>query len=207
MARSHYNGWVAYFDGQGLSLNSDVEDWEFRLDLDRYGFEAQQIHVDQARDVCAQDQRLSYEWNPGISEWWINDSRGLEHGFTVHERPQHVGNQDTGPLLIEMTIGGDLRPIPMAGHQADRSGVKLVDAQGLSRLTYDGLVAFDAHGTTLDAWLEITQAGMRIAVLEEGAAYPLTIDPLMQAAYLKASNTEAGDSFGFQVGVSQLAVV
>ncbi len=37
--------------------------------------------------------------------------------------------------------------------------------------------------------------------------YPLTIDPVVQQAYLKASNTDAGDKFGSAVSVSGDTVV
>lgn len=37
---------------------------------------------------------------------------------------------------------------------------------------------------------------------ERGARYPVTIDPIAQQAYFKASNTEAGDEFGWPVAVS-----
>ena len=43
---------------------------------------------------------------------------------------------------------------------------------------------------------------MQILVQDEGACYPLTIDPVAQQSYLKASNTEADDSFGISVAIS-----
>ena len=42
---------------------------------------------------------------------------------------------------------------------------------------------------------------------ERGARYPLTIDPIAQQAYLKASNTGASDYFGYSVAVSGDTVV
>ena len=47
----------------------------------------------------------------------------------------------------------------------------------------------------------------RLVVEESTARYPLTIDPIAQQAYLKASNTGAGDRFGFSVAVSGGTVV
>src|SRR6185436_7644749 len=41
-----------------------------------------------------------------------------------------------------------------------------------------------------------------LAVDERGARYPLTIAPTAQQAYLKASNTGAGDFFGHSVALS-----
>ena len=44
-------------------------------------------------------------------------------------------------------------------------------------------------------------------VEDRSARYPLTIDPIAQQAYLKASNTGAGDQFGWSVAVSGDTVV
>ena len=40
------------------------------------------------------------------------------------------------------------------------------------------------------------EAALRLAIDERGDRYPLTIDPIAQQAYLKASNTDGGDGFG-----------
>ena len=90
---------------------------------------------------------------------------------------------------------------------ASGRGLRLTNAAGATALTYDGLVAFDAEGTQLETWLEASESGIRIAVLEEGARYPLTVDPVMQTAYLKASNTAQFDEFGGAVAVSGNTVV
>ncbi|MEQ9055608.1 MAG: FG-GAP repeat protein, partial [Roseovarius confluentis] len=48
---------------------------------------------------------------------------------------------------------------------------------------------------------------IQIRVDAAGARYPVTIDPIVQQAYLKASNTDANDSFGLSVSVSGQTVV
>lgn len=198
-ARTASDGWLARFDGKGFHLGPDSDEWSFGLELDRYGFETGLVDVDRATGVRAQGQRLSYDWGTGLSEWWVNDSRGLEHGFTVHERPS--GGE--GALLFDVALRGNLQPSLLESGR----GLRLVDADGAAVLTYDGLIAFDADGTTLEAWLEVTERGVRIAVLEEGARYPLTVDPVIQSGYLKASNTGFGDAFGRSVAVSGDTVV
>ena len=42
---------------------------------------------------------------------------------------------------------------------------------------------------------------------DRGADYPVTVDPIAQEAYLKASNTDRGDTFGWSVAVSGDTVV
>ena len=243
-----------------------------------------------------------------VQEWFVNDRRGLEHGFTVRERPllrsagfptcciadfligrpfdvarsagwetcetadlkvcataderagalqdaaapslnssasasrsgatapkRSEGGQP-GTLNFLLTVRGGLRPEV----QADGRGVRFVDAQGAAALTYSELTVLDADGRKLPARFEaveenplgsrgresahsseegnlrrLTSAAtesLRLAIDERGARYPLTIDPIAQQAYLKASNTEASytdyfDEFGYSVAVSGNTVV
>ena len=63
-------------------------------------------------------------------------------------------------------------------------------------LTYAGLAVLDADGRALAAAWEPSPAACGCRVDDRDARYPLTIDPIAQQAYLKASNTGAGDEFG-----------
>ncbi|MCP5020231.1 MAG: hypothetical protein GY930_00510 [bacterium] len=69
-------------------------------------------------------------------------------------------------------------------------------------MTYAGLHVYDANGLSLRAWMEWDGESLQILVQERGAKYPLTIDPIAQQAFLKASNTEPTDLFGRAVAVS-----
>ena len=98
-----------------------------------------------------------------------------------------------------MTVRGGLRPLV----QADGRGVSFVDADGRPWCNTPALKAWDADGKTLAARLEAAGAGLRLELDERGARYPITIDPIAQQAYLKASNTEADDVFGRRGGVGR----
>ena len=75
-------------------------------------------------------------------------------------------------------------------------------------LTYSGLVAVDARGEPLPAWLEIGDGSLFVYVDDAGATYPLTIDPWVQTAKLTASDgMGARDSFGGSVAVDGDTVV
>lgn len=39
-----------------------------------------------------------------VTEWFVNDTAGIEHGFTVARR------LSAGPLQIDLTVSGDYRP-------------------------------------------------------------------------------------------------
>ncbi|MCZ7599560.1 MAG: hypothetical protein M5U09_19995 [Gammaproteobacteria bacterium] len=120
----------------------------------------------------AEGQRAVYRWSEGLEEWFVNDGRGLEHGYTVHRRPEGDGNT----LRFELAVLGGLRPKVEAG---DRD-IRFVDDSGATALTYGGLKAWDADGRVLDARFEPAGGGFALLVDAAGARYPLTIDPLAQ---------------------------
>lgn len=149
---------------------------------------------------------MTYEWDNTLEEWYVNDTRGLEHGFTVKARPVEASapNSQSSTLDILLAVRGDLRPEV----QTDGVGVYFRDAQGNVLMTYDGLTVLDADGRKVPARFTASDAkSLRIAIDERGARYPLTVDPFARQAYLKASNTGAGDNFGRSVAISGDTVV
>ena len=74
-------------------------------------------------------------------------------------------------------------------------------------VTYSGLKVWDTDGDTLPARFVAEANGVRLLVDERGARYPITVDPIAQQAYVKASNTGLGDEFGYSVAVSGDTVV
>ncbi|MEX1023629.1 MAG: FG-GAP repeat protein, partial [Planctomycetota bacterium] len=149
--------------------------------------------------VTTNGQRVSYDWNERLTEWYVNDRRGLEHGYTVQARPDGA----TSELILELAVRGDLLPVVSANGR----DVRFVDAKGGTVLTYAGLTVFDADDEPLAAGWEAVGERLRLLVEDQAARYPLTIDPIAQQAYLKASNTGAQDNFGSSVAVSGDTVV
>jgi hypothetical protein len=186
-----------------------------------------------ARNKCATvnacGQRVAYAWDEDLTEWYVNNQRGLEHGYTVHRRPachgcgsraapgQHCSQsrgtlQEHAALQFTLAVRGHLRP----RISADGRNVTFVNSAGVAAVTYNGLTVFDANGATIPAWFEEPPLPrvpsprtpvFRIVIDDSNAAYPLTIDPIAQQAYLKASNTEAFDEFGSSVAISGNTVV
>ncbi|TSA41334.1 MAG: hypothetical protein D4R57_00720 [Verrucomicrobiales bacterium] len=144
-----------------------------------------------------------------MSEWFVNDTRGLEHGFTLKERPAQVAtlNPQLSTLNFTLAVRGSL----VARVMADGQGVVFCDDSGATVVNYSGLKVWDADGKILPsrfAPLDSRQPSrVTLLVEERDARYPLTIDPIAQQAFLKASNTGAGDLFGISVSVSGDTVV
>ena len=201
-ARNYGQQWTTRFDGRGFEVIPDAGAWRWGLELQSYGFAGQERRVAQQARVVANVERLSYHWNAALEEWFINDGRGLEHGFTLARRPEGTG----GRLRMRLGVRGGLMPRV----SSDGRTANFVDAGGRAVLQYAGLKVTDAGGRELAARLQPDDAGLRIDVEESGATYPLTIGPIVQQAYLKPASvgtSQAFDSFGWAVAVSGDTVV
>ena len=195
--------WRTRFDGRAFVVEPPGADWRWGLALAGYGRSGALQTVGGQPEARAEGARLTYHWGVGLEEWFINDRRGLEHGFTVQSRP--AGGD--APLELVLAVQGGLRPEVQAG----ATGVHFLEGQGRAVVTYTGLLVTDADGRIVPAHFAPVTAHaatqLTLRVEDRGARYPLTIDPLAQQAYLKPSNTQAGDYFGWSVAVSGDTVV
>ncbi len=142
-----------------------------------------------AANVGVEKDRAELDHGP-ITESFANDKRGLEHGWTIAEKPR-----GTQPLWIGLAMGGDLRLRIDAG---ERSG-DLVDAEGEVRLRYTGLEAIDAAGRELDARLTSISGGVGIRVDDARATYPVTLHARLTGPAWTADGNQAGANFGLSV--------
>jgi len=223
LARNPGQRWNIHFDGRAFDATPDGGGWSWGLELVSYGRAGWESAVDAPARVDAVGGRISYAWDAALTEWYVNDSRGVEHGYTVHQRPaaewsDGLGRDQGEGLRFTLAVRGGLSPRV----SDDGRDVTFVDAAGASVVDYRGLTVFDADGVALPASFRTvaaitTAAGatagshasdsLVLRVDDRGARYPLTIDPIAQQAYFKASNTDAGDSFGAAVAVSGDTVV
>lgn len=128
-----------------------------------------------------------------LSEWYINDTRGIEQGFVVERAP---GNPRSGvPVVIDMQVDGDLRAF------VDEAGESILfkTGAGAAVLRYGGLVVKDALGAKVAAHLALAPGRIRILVDDRDAVYPLTVDPLFASAEWTADGGLIGVQFGFSV--------
>lgn len=202
LARNPGQRWVTVFDGNGFITTPDAGKWSWGLELRSYGVDGATRVVGDAPCMEAFGRRVAYQWNDTLTEWYVNDASGLEHGYTVHYRPDGAPDR-RGLLHFTLAVRGGLRP------RISRDGrdVTFVNSSGAAVVNYTGLAVIDADGSTVPAWLEYEGDDLRLVVDDSAARYPLTIDPTAQQAYLKASNTGADDLFGHAVAISGDTVV
>lgn len=111
---------------------------------------------------------------PGITEWYVNEARGLEQGYTVQ-------SAETDPGRIEVSFASDLHAELVPDGQGSRR-IAFLDAEGREVLTYHGLVVNDANGRILPSRMELApKSGDETLVAlhydTRDAAYPVTVDP------------------------------
>ena len=126
-----------------------------------------------------------------LTEWYINDERGLEQGFTLEE--PWPGADDE--LVVRMAVTGSLRPKMEAGHRA----IGFAPPDGATVLRFGQLLAWDASGRELPVRFGLADGGVEIAVATTGARYPIVIDPLATSVTWTATGDREGAYFGTSV--------
>ncbi|MBE2284561.1 MAG: IPT/TIG domain-containing protein [Prosthecobacter sp.] len=206
-ARNKGQQWTAAFDGQGFEAKPKDADWRWGLELRSYGFGSLQTTVQGEPEVKADGLRLSYQWDAAVQEWFVNDQRGLEHGFTLDQRPKGAG----GGVALDVVLG--IRGTLKASVAADAQTVYFRDEAGAPVVTYAGLKVWDADGQVLPSrFVAGHEGGIVVRVEEGGARYPITIDPIAQQAYLKPSLGSSGygnalDLLGISIAIDGDTVI
>jgi hypothetical protein len=135
----------------------------------------------------ATDNRVEYR-RGALTEWYANGPLGLEQGFTL-ERPPVQG---AGAVTLALAVSGTVASLEPGADALTFAG---------SSLRYCGLLAFDASGRELPARLHVRGNTLLLQVDDQGARYPLTIDPFVQQAKLTASDGAMNDVFGTSVAI------
>ena len=158
-ARNPGQQWLTRFDGRGFLTRPDAGGWQWGLELQSYGFTGHERALTAPPQVSAAGQRVTYDWDAVLQEWFVNDQRGLEHGFTLKDRPVGSPSINSQPSTLNLLLGvrGGLRPEV----EADGRGVRFVDAHGAAALTYTGLSVRDADGRELPARFESVASSRR----------------------------------------------
>ncbi len=149
------------------TMTAEHADGRLSLRLEGYGY-GDKLATPASASAHATGARIEYQRGP-LTEWYVNEARGLEQGFTLQERPAH---QNGGPLEIELSVSGNLQPAVVGDHIELRR-------DGRAVLQYTGLRAWDANGT-LSGQMAVRDGRIRLLVNDRDAAYPITIDPWVQ---------------------------
>lgn len=190
------HGVRAVFRREGVQIAVAEGTWHFRWVDTTPSENAQDVQV----WPFAVENRVEYR-REHVVEWYINGPLGIQQGFTVAERL--AGSGGRAGLRVELEQAGTLRA------EVDESGHSLLlrKDDGTIVLAYRGLTAWDAKGRELPARLRLTGNRLAIEVDDAGAQYPITIDPFLQQAKLKASRGGPFDDLGYSVAIDGDTVV
>jgi len=164
------------------------------LRLRSYGYEGH-LESPAPAEPVANDNRVEYR-RGALREWYVNDSRGLEQGFTLSAAPAASGG---GRLMLSMALETALR----SRLNSDGSEIEFVDSTDQVRFVYAKLKAWDVKGRELPTRMEAPNGRIILVIDDTGAAYPLTIDPLIfTETKLTANDAAVNDEFGASVAIS-----
>lgn len=130
-----------------LPAESATPSWHWGLRLVAWGWEGSLQPVDAAAPH-ANANRIEYR-RGALTEWYVNDERGLEQGFTITRPPQQAGKN----LILELALTGDLTP----NLTGDGTAIEFTASDGSRILRYSDLRASDATGRRLTAHLEFLE--------------------------------------------------
>jgi hypothetical protein len=190
----------AYFTPTGIRIIPRAVDsaaWEWGLTLTGYGYEGAVQPVPPA-GLSAQGNRIEYR-RGNLTEWYLNDDRGIEQGFTIAAPPVSTSRgEGAGYLVLEMALTGDLTP----SLAEDGLAVELTTEDGMPVLRYGNLYVEDATGRRLPAHLAVRSSGISVLVDDSSAIYPIIVDPLLTSPGWTAEGNQAGAWFGWSVGTA-----
>jgi len=143
--------------------------------------------------------RMEYRHRAEFTEWYDNGVDGMEHGYTIAQRPRHLQHEEE--VVIEVALDG----LEAEAHTAEDGSYRLNFNEGeRTVLSYSKLLVFDANGKELPASMKPTDSGFTLAYNDTHATYPVTVDPLIinEEANLTANDAAPGDRFGYSVAIS-----
>ena len=149
------------FSAREAQLKDSQGSGGFRLAGYGYG---ERIRTLAEAKVVGAGNRLEYQRGELI-EWYVNDARGVEQGFTFAKRPD--GSQKGAPLVVALAVTGGLDPVLAAN-----SDVVLLQSRGREVFRYGGLKSWDARGRAIASRLEVQEREIRLIVDDRDAEYP-----------------------------------
>ncbi|GIW08621.1 MAG: hypothetical protein KatS3mg060_3426 [Dehalococcoidia bacterium] len=191
--RAHFqnlaHGLRAIVDGGMLEVEAGADRWSARLASWGRGANWQPLDFEAPRGSLNRVEAHS----TGLTAWVQNGPLGIQQGWTIETRPP-----GEGVLGLRVRHAGTLRGVI----EADRRGLALTAGEGWTALRWTGLLAWDATGRELPAWLEGDGDETVVRVNDDAAVYPVTVDPWVQAARLTVAGALDGDELGVSIAIS-----
>lgn len=122
------------------------------------------------------DHRIEIDHPSGLTEWYENGERGLEHGFVVSAA---AAANLRGTFLDRLVVPMTLHDLTAQDDPSSPGDLRFLDLNGQPVLGYRSLKIWDAQGAILEGEMQVTSEGFLLAVNDQKAVYPITIDPFL----------------------------
>jgi len=209
-APNRVQGFRTYFAPSGPRVipREQAVSWEWSLELVGYGRGGTSWSLPPA-SLRPSQNRIDYERGV-VTEWYENSPRGLKQGFVLYRSPEESAGAlpggasppRVGPVHLDLRLDGTLEPTIAE----DGGAVDFHAGGGVNILRYAEILVTDAGGRELPAWIEGFSGegfgGLRIVFEDEGAAYPVTVDPLTTSPSWTAESNQDLAGFGFSVATA-----
>ena len=151
----------------------------------------------QQAELTVSKNRVEYA-RQGLTEWYVNDERGLEQGFTLHAAPKSEKPDHDSWVVLKMDLYGNVK----ATLDSSAGAVDFTTAKGARIIQFGHLQASDATGRKLPAKFALAGQTLDILVDANEAVYPIIIDPLATSPGWTAESNQAYALFGNSVGTA-----
>ena len=186
-----------YFTMNGprvIRRTGESPEWVWGLEL---------LNAKAVKKTQVKGNRFEYHREGGLVEWYVNDPKGLEQGFTI---TNDEGGRMKDEIALEIAVRGDLIP----GMMPDGKTIEFLSEGGVGVIHYGKLKAWDSGGKSLPSKMELVNHvskinpvnGIRIIVDTQGALFPVTIDPTATCAAWTAESNQASANFGWSVSTA-----
>jgi hypothetical protein len=179
-----------YFAPEGIRIIQRTESspsWQWGVCLTGYGYAGDAKAVDKARLVVS-GNRIEYR-RGDVVEWYVNDEKGLEQGFTLAGPPEENEEETQKEIVLEMSVAGDLK----GRMSKDGRTVTFATFEGKEVINYGGLIAKDAAGRELGSRILLSEDRIILEINTAGIRYPVTIDPVITSTPATADWTAEGN--------------
>ncbi|MBK9332675.1 MAG: FG-GAP repeat protein [Ignavibacteria bacterium] len=215
------NNKVALFDESDKMIEESdkkyeyLDDWNINFKIQSVSKELNTTTENHYTDFSASEFNTSNNFisieNENLRVEYTNDEKGMRQDFIVNNKPEGDGQlrlNMKAETNLKMLTGGD--------------ALIFIDKKGEHKMKYSSLKVWDANGKELRAYFEkppcrsatspLFQRGDRgglknsnsysIVVNDEGAVYPITIDPLSSTPVWAAEINQTSANFGWSVATA-----
>ncbi len=188
------------FDEHGVAIiprDTKKNDWLLELRLTRFGRKGGFRPAENGKLVTNGNRAQLVR--DDVTEWFINDQDGVEHGFTFHTRPKIVNKETPSQMVrLEMAAEGTLQ----ARMHRQTDMIEFVNSNGSVVLNYSKLKVVDTAGKIIPSTMLVNDNTLAIEFDDHLAQYPVTVDPLLTSPDWSAEGTSPEGYFGYSVGMA-----